>query len=84
MNMDASHILLGRPWQFDVQMIYDGRENSCRFEREGRKIIMLPRSESANKADTKTEKDLVFVVVQNSDEFMEYIPGNCATSTHGI
>lgn len=69
-DMDTSHILLGRPWQFDVRMIYDGRENSCRFKWEGRKIIMLPRAEFASKTNTKDGKDSVFVVAQTSDEFM--------------
>ena len=27
-DMDASHVLLGRPWQFDVDTTHKGRENS--------------------------------------------------------
>lgn len=69
-DMDASHVLLGRPWQFDVKLVYDGRENSCRFEWGGRRIIMLPRAESASKASTTNGKDSVFVVAQTKDEFL--------------
>ena len=27
-DMDASHVLLGRPWQFDVDTTHKGKENS--------------------------------------------------------
>lgn len=47
--MDASHILLGQPWKFDVDMVYNGRENSFMFEWEGQKIVMIPRTEVATK-----------------------------------
>ncbi|GAV66902.1 hypothetical protein CFOL_v3_10412, partial [Cephalotus follicularis] len=26
-DMDASHVLLGRPWQYDVDITYKGRDN---------------------------------------------------------
>lgn len=43
--MDASHILLGQPWKFDVNMVYNGRENSFMFEWEGQKIVMETANE---------------------------------------
>jgi hypothetical protein len=30
-DMDASHVLLGRPWQFDVDATHKGRDNSYSF-----------------------------------------------------
>jgi hypothetical protein len=30
-DMDASHVLLWRPWQFDVDMTHKGKENSYYF-----------------------------------------------------
>lgn len=48
-DMDASHILLGQPWKFDVDMVYNGRENSFMFEWEGQKIVMIPRTKVATK-----------------------------------
>ena len=30
-DMDACHVLLGQPWQFDVDPIYRGKENSYAF-----------------------------------------------------
>jgi len=29
--MNASHVLLGRPWQFDVDTTHKGKENSYSF-----------------------------------------------------
>ena len=34
--MDACHILLGKPWQFDREMVYDGRTNSILFKKGGK------------------------------------------------
>ncbi|KAK0600601.1 hypothetical protein LWI29_016571 [Acer saccharum] len=42
-NMDARHVLLGRPWQFDVDITYRGRDNVCVFNSNGRKIAMVPK-----------------------------------------
>ncbi|GLJ19111.1 hypothetical protein SUGI_0343200 [Cryptomeria japonica] len=33
--MDACHLLLGRPWQFDRKAIHDGEKNSYAFTKEG-------------------------------------------------
>ena len=33
--MDACHLLLGRPWQFDRGAVYDGKENSISFKKDG-------------------------------------------------
>ncbi|XP_010495497.1 PREDICTED: uncharacterized protein LOC104772599 [Camelina sativa] len=40
--MDASHILLGRPWQFDMRAIHDGYTNRHSFEHKGKKITLVP------------------------------------------
>lgn len=40
--MDACHILLGRPWQFDRGVIHDGRQNTYSFLFEGIRITLLP------------------------------------------
>ena len=36
LRMDACHLLLGRPWQFDRKVIYDGEENTISFKKDGR------------------------------------------------
>lgn len=35
-NMKACHLLLGRPWKFDVRAIHKGRENVYDFYWKGK------------------------------------------------
>ncbi|XP_024016342.1 uncharacterized protein LOC112089818 [Eutrema salsugineum] len=42
--MEAGHILLGRPWQFDRKAIHDGFTNKHSFEHQGRKVVLVPLS----------------------------------------
>lgn len=39
-DIDASHILLGRPWQYDVDITYRGRDNTYIFTWGTHKIAM--------------------------------------------
>ncbi|XP_060672687.1 uncharacterized protein LOC132803511 [Ziziphus jujuba] len=41
-DMDACPILLGRPWQFDNSVMYDGRKNTHSFQWNWKKIVLLP------------------------------------------
>uniref|UniRef100_A0A2P2QUK9 Uncharacterized protein n=1 Tax=Rhizophora mucronata TaxID=61149 RepID=A0A2P2QUK9_RHIMU len=43
--MDASHVILGRPWQFDRRTTRDGYRNMYSFEFGGKKIILAPSKE---------------------------------------
>ncbi|XP_056864141.1 uncharacterized protein LOC130511252 [Raphanus sativus] len=38
--MEASHILLGRPWQFDRRVVHDGFTNKHSFEFNGKKTVL--------------------------------------------
>ena len=40
--MDASHILLGRPWQYDRRVMHDGFSNTYSFTMNGKPINLLP------------------------------------------
>ncbi|XP_068480866.1 uncharacterized protein [Phaseolus vulgaris] len=42
--MEATHILLGRPWQFDTKAIHDGFTNKISFMQNNKKIILKPLS----------------------------------------
>ncbi|XP_024011296.1 uncharacterized protein LOC112086558 [Eutrema salsugineum] len=42
--MEAGHLLLGRPWQFDKKAIHNGFSNRHSFEHQGRKIVLAPLS----------------------------------------
>jgi len=41
-DMDACHILLGRPWKYDVDATYQGKRNIYMFMWEGKRIAMKP------------------------------------------
>ncbi|XP_042962357.1 uncharacterized protein LOC122296620 [Carya illinoinensis] len=43
--MDACHVLLGRPWQYDRSVIHDGRKNTYSLNIKGKKIVLVPRRE---------------------------------------
>jgi hypothetical protein len=40
--MDVCHILLGRPWKYDRNVIHDGRMNTYTLEKNGRTHMLLP------------------------------------------
>ncbi|XP_072064137.1 uncharacterized protein [Arachis hypogaea] len=42
--MQACHLLLGRPWQFDRRAFHDGYTNRFSFDFNGRKITLAPLS----------------------------------------
>jgi hypothetical protein len=40
--MDACHLLLGRPWQYDHRISYDGYANTYSFIKDGVKAMLTP------------------------------------------
>jgi len=40
--MEACHVLLGRPWQFDKQTIHDGLTNEITFTHNNKKFVLHP------------------------------------------
>jgi hypothetical protein len=52
--MDVCHILLGRPWQFDKNVIHDGRKNTYTLEKNGRTHMLLPILEKKVKEEAST------------------------------
>ncbi|XP_074318318.1 uncharacterized protein LOC141655119 [Silene latifolia] len=40
--MDACHLLLGRPWEFDKNSIHQGRSNTYSFKQSNKKITLTP------------------------------------------
>ena len=40
--MQACHVLLGRPWQFDKQTIHDGLTNEITFTHNNKKFVLHP------------------------------------------
>lgn len=67
-DMEASHVLLGRPWQFDVDATHKGRDNTYSFIWNKRKIIVLPNK--INGSTSKVEKNML-TISNTSSEFIE-------------
>jgi hypothetical protein len=40
--MDVFHLLLGIPWQYDRNVVHDGRMNRYTLEKNGRTHMLLP------------------------------------------
>ncbi|KAK8554939.1 hypothetical protein V6N13_016193 [Hibiscus sabdariffa] len=45
-TMDATHLLLGRPWQYDKKAMHDGFTNRYSFMHAGKKITLAPLTPS--------------------------------------
>jgi len=60
--MEATHVLLGRPWQYDRHVLHDGLSNTMSFSFQGRKVTLKPLSpqeihEDQIKMKTKRENE---------------------------
>jgi hypothetical protein len=49
--MDIFHFLLGRPWQFDRNVIHDGRKTTYTLEKNGKTQMLLPIEEKKVKEE---------------------------------
>jgi hypothetical protein len=49
--MSACHLLLGRPWQFDLDATHGGRSNNYSFVHKGVHHVLKPMLESAIRVD---------------------------------
>ncbi|XP_074300575.1 uncharacterized protein LOC141631853 [Silene latifolia] len=48
--MDACHLLLGRPWQYDRDVVHQGRSNVLSLVKDEKKIILKPMSPASIRA----------------------------------
>ena len=51
-RMDATHLLLGRPWQFDRRVLHDGFLNTYLFTFHGKRVTLYPLSPQEILQDT--------------------------------
>ncbi|XP_071916228.1 uncharacterized protein [Coffea arabica] len=49
--MQAAHLILGRPWQFDRKVTYEGHSNKYSFMHKGIRIILVPLSPTQIRED---------------------------------
>jgi hypothetical protein len=68
-EMDACHIILGKSWQFDVDVIYKGHDNVYIFMNKGQKVILGPIKEEFSVVEPKTKGKPVFLV--DGEKFMD-------------
>lgn len=61
-EMDARHLLLGRPWQYDVNATYMGRENVYTFWWHDRKVVLLPVEDKGSNSRATEEKKTYLVL----------------------
>ncbi|XP_076917203.1 uncharacterized protein LOC143577178 [Bidens hawaiensis] len=66
--MDACHLLLGRPWEYDRSIEHDGRSNSYSFMSSGVKISLVPSK--PKQLATKQSGNLL-TISQFEDELVE-------------
>lgn len=67
-DMDASHVLLGRPWQYDVDVTYRGRDN---IYSEGHKISIVPSKSPLKKPKASKVEGQSFLTVARSESDFE-------------
>ncbi|XP_070034692.1 uncharacterized protein [Nicotiana tomentosiformis] len=58
-KMDACHLLLGRPWQYDKRAFHDRYCNTYSFIIDGRKIVLTPLHPKELSKRAKTMSDML-------------------------
>ncbi|XP_077226266.1 uncharacterized protein LOC143859443 [Tasmannia lanceolata] len=69
--MDCSHIILGRPWQFDKKTIHDGYCNTYSFDYGGKKITLAPSKEPIQTPLVENSPSSNFLVMKDVKSAME-------------
>ena len=54
--MDVDHIILGRPWLFDLDTTIYGRINHCSFVHNGKKMKLMPYQPKPPTTEKKVDK----------------------------
>jgi hypothetical protein len=73
--MQACHVLLGRPWQFDMDCVHYGRSNQFSLLHHDKKIVLLPmspeaivRDDTIRAAKAKCENNKIIKSVANKQD----------------
>lgn len=64
--MDACHLLLGRPWQYDRRAQFNGYANTYSFTKDGEKIKLAPLPPGETSQDKQKIASLVSLVTKNN------------------
>ena len=68
-EIDACHLILCRPWQYDVDATHRCKDNVYVFFKNCRKIVLGPIKEDSVPKDFKVEGKPSLLIVNNEDEF---------------
>ncbi|XP_074283269.1 uncharacterized protein LOC141607822 [Silene latifolia] len=72
--MDACHVLLGRPWQYDRDVVHRGRSNEYELVSKGKRIIFKPIAPSEVRSmSAKRGKDASMTILASEQEVDEAI-----------
>eukprot|EP00253_Pinus_taeda_P018649 PITA_18649 len=87
MSMDACHILLGRPWQYDRSVVHDGRKNTYSLSVKGKKIVLAPQREGTTLTPMANNNHLLsmsmfLVKMEHGDVVYALLP--CGNSTADV
>ena len=74
--MDACHVLLGRPWQFDRRSTYEGRSNVYSLWHKGKRHVPQPMLDKDIKVDTVVVKKKVQHIMVKSRTVSPQVGGD--------
>ena len=60
-DMNVYHLLLGRPWQFDVDAVHRGRDNVYEFWWNSKKVCLVPLTNKKKNSKAEGKNFLAIV-----------------------
>ena len=71
LDIDVCHILLGRPWQYDIQAVHKGRENTYEFQWMNKKIVLLLLSKKNEEGVNQKKAENHLFITVSGKKFLE-------------
>ncbi|GKF17916.1 hypothetical protein Tco_0062834 [Tanacetum coccineum] len=66
--MDACHVLLGRPWQSDLNVVHRGKKNTYIILKDGYKFTLCHYSDEVQATTTKVKKNQIMLCSTRNKE----------------
>ncbi|XP_031392827.1 uncharacterized protein LOC116204716 [Punica granatum] len=70
-DMEACHLLFGRPWQYDTDAQHHGKENVYQLVKEGVRYTLVPLSEKPKPKAVPKVKGKAFLIETHSEREIE-------------
>lgn len=70
-DMEACHLLFGRPWQYDTDAKHHGKENVYRLVKEGVRYTLVPLSEKPKPKAVPKVEGKAFLIETHSEREIE-------------